>query len=164
MSYQSIQFRLCRGWLQTGYWRRCSNSTDGGVSGDLSCEDNYTETGAGDLNLIVDSCATGSYQSYLGMHIGKAITMGYFVLAPDARVKWAHEFSSDDHLINVRFSSSGSQSFTVVSARPNRYTVIAGVGMTGGLKKNQSIYIQYDAELNSDYINHTGTIGLRFSW
>ena len=107
-------------------------------------QDSYTETGAGDRNLIVDSCATGSYQSYLGMHIGKAITMGNIVLVPDARVKWAHEFSSDDN--------------------QNRNTAIVGVGLTGKLNKNLSMYIQYDAELNSDYINHTGTIGLRFSW
>ena len=127
-------------------------------------QDSYTETGAGDLNLIVDSCSTSSYQSYLGMHIGKAITMGNFVWAPDVRVKWAHEFSSDDNLINARFSSSGSRSFTIVSARPNRNTAIAGVGLTGKFNKNLSMYIQYDAELNSDYINHTGTIGLRFTW
>ena len=127
-------------------------------------QDGYTETGAGDINLIVDSRSTGSYQSYLGLHISKAITMGNFVLTPDARVKWAHEFSSDDNMITARFSSSGSRSFTVVSARPSRDTAIAGVGMTGGLNKNLSMYIQYDAEINSDYINHTGTIGLRFSW
>jgi outer membrane autotransporter protein len=127
-------------------------------------QDSYMETGAGDLNLIVDSRATSSYQSYLGVHISKASNMVNFVLKPDARVKWAHEFSSDEDLINARFSSSGSRSFTVVSACPNRDTAIAGVGLTGGFNKNLSMYIQYDAELNSDYVSHTGMIGLRFSW
>lgn len=127
-------------------------------------QDGYSETGAGDQNMIVDPRTTSSYQSYLGVHISKAITMGNFVLTPDARVKWAHEFSSEENLINARFSSSGSRSFTVVSARPNSDTAIAGVGLTGGFNKNLSMYIQYDAELNSDYISHTGMIGFRFSW
>jgi subtilase-type serine protease len=127
-------------------------------------QDGYTETGAGDLNLIVDSQDTGSYQSYLGLRISKAITMGKFVLTPDARAKWAHEFSSDDHLINAKFSSAGSGSFTVEADRPSRDTAIVGVGLTGRFNKNLSMYIQYDAELNRDYTNHTGMLGLRFSW
>ena len=127
-------------------------------------QDAYTETGADPLNLVVDSRNTGSYQSYLGLHISKAITMGNFVLTPDVRAKWAHEFSPDDHLINAMFSGSGSGSFTVAADRPSRETAIVGVGLTGRFNKNLSMYIQYDAELNSDYTNHTGMMGLRFSW
>ena len=127
-------------------------------------QDSYTETGAGDLNLIVDSRNTGSYQSYLGLHINKAITIGNFVLTPDARAKWAHEFSDDNHLINAKFSSTGSGSFTIETDRPSHDTAIVGVGITGRFNKNLSAYIQYDAELNKDYTNHTGMMGLRFFW
>jgi uncharacterized protein with beta-barrel porin domain len=127
-------------------------------------QDGYTETGAGDLNLIVDSRNTGSYQSYLGLQISKAITMGNFVLTPDARAKWAHEFSDDNHLINAKFSSAGSGSFNIETDRPSRDTAIVGVGLTGRFNKNLSAYIQYDAELNKDYTNHTGMMGLRLSW
>jgi outer membrane autotransporter protein len=127
-------------------------------------QDGFTETGAGDLNLIVDSQDTGSYQSYLGVHISKAIAMGNFVLTPDVRAKWAHEFSPDDHMINARFSGSGSGSFTVEADRPSRDTAIVGMGLNGRFNKNLSMYIQYDADINKDYINHTGMMGLRLSW
>ena len=41
---------------------------------------------------------------------------------------------------------------------------IVGLGLNDRFNKNLSMYIQYEAELNSDYTNHTGMMGLRLAW
>ncbi|MFA5321859.1 MAG: autotransporter domain-containing protein, partial [Smithella sp.] len=127
-------------------------------------QESFEETGAGIYNLAVDDNGTGSYQSFLGVNISGDIKMGASAsLKPELRLKWAHEFSNDDHLINAQLAGGGG-SFTVEAETLSRDTAIVGAGLTLMFNKNVSAYVQYDAELNSDFINHTGLVGLRLAW
>jgi outer membrane autotransporter protein len=128
-------------------------------------QDAFKETGAGVLNLDVEKQNTGSYQSFLGLNISGPIKMGSsVVLTPELRLKWAHEFSNDEHMINARFAGEGSGSFAIKAEQLSRDTAIAGLGMNLRFNKHLATYIQYDAELNRDFINHTGLVGLRVDW
>lgn len=129
--------------------------------------DAFTETGAGMYNLAYDDNNVGSYQSFLGVSISGPIKLGASaVLTPELRLKWAHEFSNDDNLIRARLASSGSGSswWSVEAEELSRDSAIFGVGLNMRFTKNLSAYLQYDAELNSDLITHTGLVGLRLEW
>jgi outer membrane autotransporter protein len=132
---------------------------------DYLSQEAFTETGAGIYNLSVEKRNTGSYQSFLGVNVSGPIKMGASaVLTPELRLKWAHEFSNEEHLITARFAGDSSGSFTVGPEALSRDTAIVGAGLNLSFNKNVSAYIQYDAELNKDFINHTGLLGIRFNW
>lgn len=132
---------------------------------DYLSQEAFTETGAGIYNLYVEKRNTGSYQSFLGVNVSGPIKMGASaVLTPELRLKWSHEFSNEEHLITARFAGDSSGSFTVGPEALSRDTAIVGAGLNLSFNKNIAAYIQYDAELNKDFINHTGLLGIRFSW
>jgi uncharacterized protein YhjY with autotransporter beta-barrel domain len=132
---------------------------------DYLSQEAFTETGAGIYNLYVEKHNTGSYQSFLGVNISGAIKLGGSAsLTPELRAKWAHEFSNEEHLISARFAGDSSGSWTVGPEALSRDTAILGAGLNLSFNKNVAAYIQYDAELNKDFINHTGLVGLRFAW
>jgi uncharacterized protein YhjY with autotransporter beta-barrel domain len=129
--------------------------------------DEFTETGAGMYNLAYDEQTIGSYQSFLGLNISGPIKLGASaVLTPELRLKWAHEFSNDENMIKARLAGSGSGSswWSVEAETLSRDSAVIGVGMNLKFNKNLAAYIQYDAQLNSDLITHTGLVGLRFEW
>jgi uncharacterized protein YhjY with autotransporter beta-barrel domain len=132
---------------------------------DYLTQDQFTEHGAGIYDLYVDKNNSRSNQSFLGVNVSSAIKLGSSAsLSPELRLKWAHEFSNDEHLINARFSGMGSGSWVVKTEALSADTAIIGLGLNLMFKKNLSAYIQYDAELNRDFVNHTGLLGLRFNW
>jgi len=129
--------------------------------------DEFTETGAGMYNLDYDDNNIGSYQSFLGVNISGPIKLGASaVLTPELRLKWAHEFSNDDNMIKARLAGSGSGSswWSVEAETLSRDTAIVGVGMNLKFNKNVAAYLQYDAQINSDFVTHTGLVGLRLEW
>ena len=129
--------------------------------------DAFTETGAGMYNLTYDENDIGSYQSFLGVNISGPIKLGASaVLTPELRLKWAHEFSNDDNMIKARLAGSGSGSswWSVEAEDLSRDSAIVGLGLNLKFNRNVAAYIQYDAQINSDLITHTGLVGLRFEW
>ncbi len=128
-------------------------------------QESFTETGAGSYNLSVEEQETGSYKSFLGVNVTGNIKLSETAaLRPEFRLKWAHEFSNDDHMINAQFADMSSGSFVVEAETLSRDTAIIGVGMSLLFNKHVGAYIHYDAELNSDFVNHTGLLGLRLVW
>ena len=132
---------------------------------DYLTQEEFTETGAGPYNLAIQDAEISSQQSFLGVNISGPIKMGASaVLIPELRLKWAHEFSNDDHLISARFAAAESAYFETVAEELSRDTFIAGLGLNLRINKNLAGYIQYDGEFNNDFTNHTGLIGLRVDW
>ena len=130
---------------------------------DYMKQDAFVETGS-DYNLAVESNDVGSYQSFLGVNVSGTIKLGSSAsLKPELRLKWAHEFSNDDHMMKAAFVGAGS-GFTVMPEELTRDSAIIGLGLNLAFNKNVGVYVQYDAELNRDYINHTGLAGLRIAW
>jgi outer membrane autotransporter protein len=128
-------------------------------------QDGFTETGAGALNLSVEREVCTSLCSGLGIGVSRQMTIGKdTVLTPEVHVMWAHEFSDDDHIVEARFTGAPSASFRVKGDRPERDSVIAGIGMTGHILSDLSFYVNYDADLRSDRMEHAVAAGLRFEW
>ena len=127
--------------------------------------DGFTETGAGALNLVVADEDVNSVQGSLGVRMAKEYkTKGGTVLVPEGRLRWTHEFSSDDYLVNARFAGSPAGSYVVKGDRPDRDRLALGLGLTAKLQKNLDLFLDYDADISGDMFANAVTAGIIYRW
>ena len=145
--------------IQQSNWRIASNMSLQYVR--MSTE-SYTESDAGALNLNVDRQSTGSLQGNVGVQTSYAIKTESATYLPHIRASYGNEFLKDGQNITSRLAT-GSSPFTIQTTSPDRNIFSVGAGLTVLTKKNLSLYIQYDAQVNlNQYIAHNANAGLRF--
>jgi len=156
------------GYLEGGYTLESGNAR---IQPMLSLQathlsrDSFMETGADALNLVAADESFTSMQGSLGMRLFKDYkTEGGAILRPEARARWTHELSGDDHLLNARFAGSTATSFLVKGDRPDRHSVVLGLGLTARVRKDLTFRMDYDASISSDLVIHAATALLVFSW
>ncbi|KGK42557.1 hypothetical protein LH51_06465 [Nitrincola sp. A-D6] len=90
--------------------------------------DSYTEKGAGDLNLNIDSQDYNLVQSTLGVKAERIIRSGSNFYAPEVHAKWMHDFNSTTMSQNAAFTGGGA-SFNAqgIEQDKNLYNVGAGI-------------------------------------
>ena len=92
--------------------------------------DGYTETGAGDINLNVDSQDYNFLESGLGVKVEHGFNYSNkMTLVPDVHFKWLHELYNPT-LQNTASFVAGSPSFTTSELRTPDNTYNVGVGFT----------------------------------
>ncbi len=89
----------------------------------------YTETGAGDVNLRVDSQNYNFAQSSVGLKAERLIQYANGTYAPEVHVKWLYDFSSTTMKQNAVFTGGGA-SFTTQGIAQNRNLYNVGAGIT----------------------------------
>jgi outer membrane autotransporter protein len=92
--------------------------------------DNYRETGAGDINLKVNSQSYDFLESGLGMKIARAFITRKGSYVPEVHAKWLHKLSNPDLTQTASYSAAGSASFTTAGLRTADDTFNAGAGLT----------------------------------
>ena len=120
--------------------------------------DSYTESGAGSVNLRVDSQNYNYVQSGLGVKLERVIQSGDATYAPEVHVKWLHDFKSTTTEQDVAFTGGGA-SFNVRGVEQDRDMYNVGVGMTflscNCDQKAWTVKGLYDYKWNnSDYASH----------
>jgi len=120
--------------------------------------DSYTESGAGGVNLRVDSQDYNYVQSGVGVKIERVIQSGDATYAPEVHVKWLHDFKSTTTEQDVAFTGGGA-SFNVRGVEQDRDMYNVGVGMTflscNCDQKAWTVKGLYDYKWNnSDYASH----------
>jgi len=126
--------------------------------------DGFTEQDAGAFNLTVDKERTSSYLSGLGIKAGRNFVVKTATLTPEVRVKWLHEFSDDDYMINAAFAGAPASTFTVRGGKPGRDTIDLGLGVTCLVQENVHLFLAYDANFARDRMEQGGSLGLRYRW
>lgn len=92
--------------------------------------DGYTETGAGDINLNVDSQDYNFLESGLGVKVEHGFNYSNkMTLVPDVHFKWLHEFNNPT-LQNTASFVAGSPSFTTAELQTPDNTYNVGIGFT----------------------------------
>jgi len=125
----------------------------------------YNESGAGALNMSVDSSTTEKLSSelgiqYTGKRVGKTYTDGLVM-----RVGWAHEFLDQTADQSSRFISSPTVSFTANGPEVARDS--AKFGLAYSAKPNNADYLfyaKYDGEVSADLQDHLFSAGIKFKW
>ncbi len=93
--------------------------------------DDYTETGAGDINLKVDSQDYNFLESGLGVKVERSFSYSNkMTLVPDVHLKWFHELSNPSLENTASFNSVGTSSFTTPELRSPENTYNVGAGLT----------------------------------
>ena len=118
----------------------------------------YTETGAGDVNLRVDSQSYNNLQSGLGVKVERVIQSGDSTYSPEAHFKWSHDFKSTTTAQDVALTGGGAR-FNVRGVSQDRDLYNVGVGMTflscNCEQRSWTFKGQYDYKWNkSDYSSH----------
>ncbi|HEY0563349.1 MAG TPA: autotransporter domain-containing protein [Methylophilus sp.] len=120
--------------------------------------DGYTEKGAGDVNLRVDSQDYDFLQSTLGVKMEQVIQTSNGAVSPEVHVKWLHDFNSTTMQQTASFTSGGP-AFKANGIRQDRDLYNVGAGFTMlycNCKANTwSVKGLYDYRWNnSDYAAH----------
>jgi outer membrane autotransporter protein len=121
----------------------------------------FTETGAGALNLQVAEQTTRSTRSLLG---AKTVhEAGSLKLEP--RLLWAHEFGNVNAPMNARLSGAGAAgSFQVSGVELKRDSLVLGIGVSGSVTKELTLFADLQIDHNSRQRSHAAFVGVRGAW
>lgn len=116
---------------------------------------NYTETGAGDVNLNVDSQSYNFLESGLGAKLERSFKYNYKNYVPEAHFKWLHKFHNPTLENTASFTAAGgSPSFTTPGLKTSDNTFNLGGGITflscNCSAKTWSLEAVYDYDWRTD--------------
>lgn len=157
------------GAIETGYALPIVEKTTltpfAGLQGTTANQASFTETGAGTLNLSVDSQTTNSVRSILGFQVDYDAVFGF---APPvsflARAGWAHEYASTARPMTASFAGAPGAGFTVDGAQIARDSAVVALGATAKLTDALSFLLRYDGDINGSDYAHAVTGRLSWTW
>jgi uncharacterized protein with beta-barrel porin domain len=124
--------------------------------------DNYKETGAGDINLRVNSQDYDFVESGLGVRVARPFTYQYDTYVPELHFKWLHELSNPALQNTAAFTVAASPLFTTPGLKTADDTCRIGAGLTflscGCTRGTWSAGVVYDHEWRSD--RYTADLGM----
>jgi len=122
-------------------------------------DESYNETGAGALNLSVNSRHTD--QLILGVD-GKIVHQLNNSTNLNASLGVGYDTLSDQASITAAFAGAPGASFVTYGIDPSPWLVRAGLGLSTYNRNGMEVTARYDAEYRNDLLNHTASI--KFLW
>jgi outer membrane autotransporter protein len=130
----------------------------------LATED-YTETGAGALNLTVAGQSTKLLQGHAGGSVAYVWKVGGATLTPRVWALYGHEFDADETAGVTARLAMGSASFTTAVASPGRDFVTLGGQALLTLPRDRSLYVNVSGQTGrSDYSAFNVGLGFRMAF
>ena len=139
----------------------------GGIEVSYIDREGYTESGAGALNLTVQSARNEFLASVMGVQIaGDFSTDGGMRVMGAARVGWAHPFLDDSATTSSAFSSSPSVVFESNSPERDRDSLRLGleVEVGGNRDRNWSLFARYTGDITANAVEHIVRAGVTWSF
>ncbi len=127
--------------------------------------DDYTETGAGALNLKVDDEDTTIAELVLGTKYSFQTQLnGGGLLTPEFKLMAAYDFA-DDRAVSHQQFVGGGDAFQVKGASATPFSVIYGAGVTWQSESSLwEVSADYDGRKKSDYISHGARLEVRYNF
>ena len=127
--------------------------------------EDYSESGAGALNLDVQSETTENLLSEVGLQYRGIYQAGNYNIAPGLRLGWAHEFLDQSAQSSANFSSAPGIIFNSQGPERNRNSALVGAEINvATLNDKLTLYTDYDGSFSSDANEHAFTMGFKFKW
>ena len=123
--------------------------------------DGYTETNAGNANLVVKDKDFDNLNLGLGAKVAKKIKVANGTVVPEAHVGLGYDIVADKMSTTAKFAGGGAE-FTTNGADVARVSYNVGAGVTFINNDNFDVTATYDFEGKSDYSSHTTV--LRGRW
>lgn len=110
----------------------------------------YTEGGAGDLGLRVESSMYDVLQSQLGAKLKYTLSQNQMTWIPELRATWSHDYLSKVQPTVASFVGGGS-SFVSSGAKSTKSGYILGAGLTLKAHHQSRITLDYDREYRARF-------------
>jgi uncharacterized protein with beta-barrel porin domain len=123
----------------------------------------YTETNAGDLNLMVNRQSYNILESGLGASISAKEKYNWGNLTPEFHAKWLYDFINDDMTVTSAFTGGGA-SFVSTGANPARNAVNIGGSLSFDFKRDISLIAGIDTEIKDNFFGVYGSVSLRYKF
>lgn len=126
--------------------------------------DNYSETGAGGLNLMVDTDSFEKIEAYIGTvftRTQKLASGAEFV--PELRAGITREFGDDALTMNSTFQAGGTFSTTGLESAKTSVDLGFGLGYIS-INKMTELRVDYDFSGKEDYREHSGMLTCKFKF
>ncbi|WP_417788903.1 autotransporter domain-containing protein [Terasakiella pusilla] len=124
--------------------------------------DSYTETGAGNWNLNVNSKDINSSVASLGAKMHTKFQAGNGSLIPEVRAGISYDFSGDEAVATSSYTGGGA-TFTTTGAEVEQFGGNVGLGLTYD-DGAWAVGANYEADLKSDFVGHSATLEARFKF
>ena len=116
----------------------------------------YAETGAGALNLNVDSQSIDRIQSGLGGRLTKEWSGAGVTYRPEVTVNWFYNAGTLNKDIVSSFEGGGTP-FSTPTASIDRNTGNLGLAFTALYGNAMSVKLGYNLDVSKNYVGHTGS-------
>ncbi|MDP7426257.1 MAG: autotransporter outer membrane beta-barrel domain-containing protein, partial [Rhodospirillales bacterium] len=124
--------------------------------------DSYTETGAGNLNLIMNPDDVDVILASVGGQIHTQIKSENGIWTPTARAGVSYDIAGDEATATATYTGGGA-SFNVTGAEVAQLGANVGVGATY-YQAGWSVGLAYDADFKDDYVGHSAIVQLEVSF
>ena len=128
----------------------------------------YTETGAGVLNLKVKPEDITIVKASLGGRLHTNVEGDDGIFVPELRAKLLYDFAGDDGSSTNTFTGGGA-AFNVEGMDVAEFASSVGVGFAfapSGMEEldGMSFSVNYDAEFKSDFTGQSGNFNFRYAF
>lgn len=121
-----------------------------------------TETGAGALNLRVESQDADALRAGIGLRASRGFTLADGLrLQPELRLGYARELQDG---LGASTHSLGGAAFQVKSPQGGRDLLTGGIGLTAFRGEGFAVVADYDGARSERGVDHVLTLGLRLVW
>lgn len=120
-------------------------------------QDGYAETGAGALNMQVQSVSADRVRSMLGAKLSTDMLVKSYAVRPSVQAAWRHEFKNDGIDTTSTFTGGGG-AFTTAGQDLEEDTFSIGVGVAVSKSDRALMSFQLDTEQASGYSAYAGQV------
>ena len=124
----------------------------------------FQETGADSINLVVFDRQVHSLNHRLGGRLGYDIKSAKSSLRPEAWFGWTHKYFDDEQVVRAGLAGAPQNDFTISTPGTPRDTLHWGAGITLSLATVVSSYLRYQAEIYQDVWNQSIRGGFRIQF
>lgn len=121
----------------------------------------YTETGAGLLNLDVESNTAEALvvgvEGLLAHSVNRATDL-------NLKLGLGYDVINDQASITSAYAGAPAAQFTTYGIDPSPWIANAGVGVVHTTESGVDVSVNYDAEYRSDYLSHSASFKLRWAF
>ena len=124
---------------------------------------NYSETGADDLDLQVNSQGYNFAQTGLGFKIGYPLSFKDINMLPELKFKWLYDWIGDNQQVTSAFTGGGG-SFVTSGFTPDQSSYDIGAKLNIFTRYGIVFVLNYDLEIQKDFYGHYGYVNVKYSF
>lgn len=123
--------------------------------------ESYTETGAGNLNLIVDPDDVDAIIASIGGKLATTIKSGSHLYTPELRIGVSYDIAGDEATATGTYTGGGA-AFTTTGTENEELAGNVGLGLTLEAGQGVSLAANYDADIKDAFLGHSASLEVRF--